>query len=202
MAAEQRPVFRPMTEADYRLIEAESLEKHEYVNGEIYAMASASPMHNRLAMSASLALGNQLRGKPCEPFGSDQRLKVAKTGINTYPNVVVACPPLQYDDDDMTLLDATIIVEVLSPSSEKYDSGAKFLHYAQLPSFKHYVLISQDRVLVGHRWRYGDEWKTEILARRDQMLSLSAIDCRLSLADVYERVDVPSALDMAPPANP
>lgn len=199
MAAEQRPVFSPLSEEAYRIIEAESTEKHEFVNGQIYAMAGGSPTHNDLAGSAYAALYNQLRGKPCVPRGSDQRVKVVKTGINTYPDIVVACPPLTYDGDGMTLLDAAVIIEVLSPSTERYDAGAKFLHYTQMPSLQHYILISQDRIQVEHRRRREDHWSTEIFTQREDTVTLDAITCTLNLAELYERVDVPSAMDIAPP---
>jgi len=197
MVAEPASFF--ISEDEYLRREETSLTKHEFVNGAIYAMAGASPTHNDLAMAASVSLGTQLRGKPCVPRGSDQRVKVEATGINTYPDVVVACPPLRYDSRNITLLDAAVIIEVLSPSTAEYDRTGKFLHYAQLPSLRHYVLVSQDQILVEHRRRDGAKWTTEFHATRDENLTLDAIDCTLSLADLYARLDVPSALDVAPP---
>jgi Uma2 family endonuclease len=187
MAAEQRPVFRPITEAEYRIIEADSLEKHEFINGEIYAMAGAKPNHTRLTNAVSASLFSQLRGKPCEVFSSDQRVKVEATGINTYPDVVVACPPLRFDSDDMTLLDAVVIVEVLSPSTAHYDANAKFAHFSQLPSLRHYLLVEQDRVLVEHRRRGESEWGKEFFSERSDRISLEAIGCELTLDELYER---------------
>ena len=153
MVAEPASFF--ISEDEYLRREEASLTKHEYVNGAIYAMAGASPSHNDLAAAALSALIVQLRGNPCIPRGSDQRVKVEATGINTYPDVVIACPPLCYDSKNITLLDATVIIEVLSPSTAEYDRTGKFLHLAQLPSLRHYVLISQDQVWVEHRRRDG-----------------------------------------------
>lgn len=129
MSAERRPQII-VTEKEYFAFENDSLTKHEYYWGQIYAMAGASIPHNRIAGSAFAALYSQLRGRPCEPFSSDQRLKTGEDGLITYPDVMVVCPPFRQDETaPNTLLDATVIIEVLSPSTENYDRTAKFDFY-------------------------------------------------------------------------
>ena len=194
MAAEHIVFSDFISEAEYREHESHSPEKHEYRDGRIFAMAGASPDHNRLTTAAIISLGTQLQGKPCEPFNADQRVKAGAPGINTYPDVVVACPPLVLDDDNLTLLDATVIIEVLSPSTAQYDRIQKFWNYAQLPSLRHYVLVSQDEIAVEHRKRDGDKWLLEILFAREDELVLDAIECTLKLADLYARLDVKSPI--------
>ena len=167
------------TEAEYIAMEEHSEFKHEYINGSIYAMAGATGRHNDLAGNVFASLHQQLRGKSCKVRGSDQRLKIEATSMYTYPDVLVACPPLRYEGSgEVTLTDATVIIEVLSPSTAEYDRGAKYLHVQRLPSLRHYVLISQDRITVEHRWRGEDgDWKTEILLALDDIASLGAIHC-------------------------
>ena len=192
------------TPEEYVELEALAHTKHEYIDGQIYAMAGATTRHNRLAGNTYASLHRQLRGKDCIPLNSDQRLKIEATGKQTYPDVLVACPPLRYDPsagDDLVLLDATVLVEILSPWTAEYDRGAKFLDYQQLSSLRHYVLISQDRVTVEHRWRAEDgDWKTEVLIALDKSVRLSTISCTLELADIYEGLDIDPALSLLPPA--
>ena len=194
MAAEHVVFSNTITEAEYREREAQSLEKNEYRNGEIVAMAGASPAHNDLSAAALSLLFAQLNRRPCVPRGADQRVKVSATGVNTYPDVVVACPPLVYDNDNLTLLDATVIIEVLSPSTAQYDRIQKFWNYAQLPSLRHYVLVSQDEIAVEHRKRDGDKWLLELLVQREDEVVLDAIECTLKLTDLYARLDVASPI--------
>ena len=194
--------FDYYTPEEYAEMEAVSLSKHEYLDGQIHAMAGATGRHVDLATNVIGNLHAQLRGKNCKVRGSDQRLKIEATGKETYPDVLVACPPLRYaGSGTLVLLDATVIVEVLSPSTAEYDRGAKYLDYQQLPSLRHYVLVSQDRITVDHRWRAQDgDWKTEVLITLDKSLSLSAIECTLELADIYEGLDIDPALSLMPPA--
>lgn len=196
------------TPEEYAELEELAQTKHEYIDGQIHAMAGATTRHNRLAGNTYASLHRQLRGKNCIPLGSDQRLKIEATSKETYPDVLVACPPLRYDPgagDGLVLLDATVIVEILSPSIAEYDRGAKYLDYQQLPSLQHYVLVSQDRVTVKHRWRAPDgDWKTQVFIALDGTVRLSAIECTLDLADIYEALDegldIDPDLSLLPPA--
>lgn len=189
MTAQPRALF---TLAEYREMECHASTKHEYVNGEIYAMAGATPRHNHITRNALTTLTNQLRGKPCVPFGSDQRVHVPETDLDTYPDVTVARPPLAFSpDDENEFCDATVIVEVLSPSTETFDRGGKFLHFKCLPSLCDYVLVSQDRVSVEHRFRdaNSEAWRIDVFVSLDDLLHLCGVEGILSVRDLYERVE-------------
>jgi Uma2 family endonuclease len=130
--------------AEYLALERAAEHRHEYVSGRVYAMTGASREHNVIATNTSRALGNQLSGRPCETYQSDMRVKVSETGMYTYPDVVVACGTPAFEDAYVdTLLNPTVIIEVLSPSTEAYDRGEKFAHYRRLPSLREYLLIAQ-----------------------------------------------------------
>lgn len=187
---------------EYRELERGSEIRHEYVNGHIYAMAGASPRHNDLTGNIFASLHTQLSDAQCRVRMSDQRLKVEATNMESYPDVLVACPPLRYDPSDgYVLLDATVIVEVLSPSTARYDRSGKYLHFQHLPSLRHYLLVEQDFVGVEHRWRGQDgEWKIEVCAALTDTVTLDAIGCALALQDIYRRLDLDPSLSLLPGA--
>jgi Uma2 family endonuclease len=124
--------------------EKRSTEKHEYLRGEVWAMAGGTPEHGRLAANVIRLLGNALEGRPCVVMTSDVRVRVRATDRATYPDTFVVCGPRKTDpDDDNTIINPVIIVEVLSPGTEASDRGEKFAHYQRLESLKDYVLVSQ-----------------------------------------------------------
>ena len=187
-AQRQQEVF--FTYREYLSIENESNRRHEYYQGQIYAMAGTTSRHNSIAMSIARHLGNQLVGRPCQPHGMDQRLYIAEVDLSTYPDIMVACPPHRYSEEDsIALIDATVIVEILSPSTARYDRGTKFQAYQFLPSLRHYVLIETERTEVTH-WRLENEnWRDETFTDLGEMVNLSAVDCNLNLGDIYERIE-------------
>jgi Uma2 family endonuclease len=191
MSAERKPEIY-FTQREYFELERDSPIKHEYHRGQLYAMAGASPRHNDIAASALSSLVVQLRGRPCRPRSTDQRLRIETEDLNTYPDVVVACPPFDYStEDSYTLIDATVIIEVLSPSTAKYDKGIKFDFYCQLPSLRHYVLIEQERMEVEHRWldAQSGAWQRETLTNPQDAVNLVTIGCSLPVAELYESVE-------------
>ncbi len=179
------------TYADYLAHEEASNVKHEYLDGEIYAMAGGTPEHASLAMVIGSSLVTQLEGKPCRVFSSDLRVRVAETGLTTYPDVSVVCGPLQRDNESPeTILNPTVLVEILSDGTESYDRGEKFEHYKRIPSFVEYVLVSQRerRIEVWHR--EGGSWSREEGGSGARMV-LRSIDCELVLDDLYRGVFEP-----------
>lgn len=175
---------------EYWRYESNSIEKSEFYQGTIYAMAGTSTDHNRIAVDVTISLGNQLRDKPCEVFAGDQRIEVEKTTLQTYPNVLVACPPFAYDAGDKhTMTDAVAIIEVLSPSTANYDRKEKFDNYKQLKSLRHYLLIEQKQVKVTHHFKADEQWQSETFASLDDVVNLAAIDCQLELREIYRRID-------------
>src|SRR5207244_42555 len=126
----------------------DSLEKHEFFDGEIFAMAGASTEHNLITGNTIIAIGMALRGR-CQVFPSDMRLFVPATGLYTYADASVICgKPDTNSDNPPALRNPELIVEVLSPTTEAYDRGKKFENYRSIPAFMHYLLVAQDRALV------------------------------------------------------
>src|SRR5579859_3998005 len=174
----------------YLAYERESDLRHEYLNGEIFAMTGASLRHNLIAGSTYVTLYTQLRSGKCTVYPSDMRVKVSRTRLYTYPDISVVCGPPQLEDRIQdTLLNPILIVEVLSPSTESYDRGKKFQHYRTLESLQGYVLIAQDSIRVEYYARQADgRWLLADASGLDASLELPPIGCTLRLADVYEKI--------------
>lgn len=179
------------TAQDYLAFERTSEQKHEFLDGEVYLMAGASANHNLIVGNIYASLHTQLRQRPCVVYPSDMRLKVNATGLYTYPDISVVCDPPRFEDDQRdTLLNPTVIVEVLSPSTENYDRGKKFQHYRTLGSLQEYVLASQDSYRIEHYLRQqDDQWLFSDVSQPDETLALPSIQCTLLLSDVYEKVN-------------
>lgn len=181
-----------MTEAEYIAYELTSTRKHEYYRGEVYAMAGGTEFHNLVAGNTYAALHVQLRRRPCRVYNSDQRLKIVSTGLYTYPDLTIVCGETQFlEPSRLTLINPTVLIEVLSASTERYDRGMKFQHYRTIVSLQEYVLIAQDEHRIEHYSRQaGGLWVLHEALGLAAMLELGSINCTLSLADVYEKVDV------------
>ncbi len=179
-----------MTVAEYLAFERASEEKHEYLNGEIFLMAGATGNHNVVQINTAASLHAQLRKRPCITYGSDMRVRVDDSGLYTYPDISVVCDPPEFEGEDQdTLLNPTLIIEVLSPSTESYDRGRKFQHYRTLASLQEYVLVAQDSAHIERYLRQpGDEWLLADATGLDARIELASIGCTLALADVYEKV--------------
>ena len=182
-----------LTPEEYLAFERKATTKHEYLNGQIVAMSGASFAHNFLTMNTANQLYNQLIGGECQVATSDMRVKVTQIDSYFYPDVVVVCGESRAEDDTFdTLLNPTVVVEVLSPSTKTYDRGEKFEHYQQIASLKEYVLISQDKIRVEHYHRQETGWMQTEFRGLEDVLSLLSIGCELRLQDVYRRVEVAS----------
>lgn len=178
---------------EYLAFERKATTKHEYLNGQIVAMSGASFAHNFITVNIATSLNIQLMEGECRVATSDMRVKVTQIDSYFYPDVVVVCGEPRAEDDTFdTLLNPTLIVEVLSPSTEGYDRGEKFEHYQQIASLKDYILISQDEVHVEYYYRQENEWlQTEFVGLED-VLSVLSIGCELRLSDIYRRVEIAS----------
>ncbi|MGQ0594909.1 MAG: Uma2 family endonuclease [Gammaproteobacteria bacterium] len=188
------PVHRVRyTWAEYLALEASSNVKHEYLDGQIYAMAGGTPEHAALAAAVIGLLFPQLRGSPCRAHDADLRVRVPETGLATYPDVTIVCGPWQRDPDDgNAVTNPTLIVEVLSQSTEDYDRGDKFEHYKTLPSLSEYVLIShrERSIAVWTRDREGP-WTCNTV-RAGEVARLASIAARLDVDELYEAVAEPA----------
>jgi Uma2 family endonuclease len=170
--------------------------KSEYHDGQIYpmneppqGMAGTSRPHNLIAGNLHGEIRNQFKGRPCEAYFSDIRVRVQATGLYTYPDVIVVCGEPRFVDESLdTLLNPNVIVEVLSPSTESWDRGGKFVHYRRLESLRDYVLVSQDKILVEHFTRQGDRWLLTEWSRLEDLLHLESIACEVKLRDIYDKV--------------
>lgn len=175
-----------MEYGEYLALEERSGTKHEYLRGEVLAMAGGTPEHAALASAMTVALGTALRGRPCRLFSSDLRIRVAETDLTTYADVAVVCGRLEVAPDDRNAAtNPVVIVEVLSDSTEAYDRGAKFAHYRHLPSLREYVLVAQDarRVEVYRRNESGRFELFEFVG--GQALELASIGVHVAVDELY-----------------
>jgi Uma2 family endonuclease len=180
---QRKPTFE-----EYLAAERSTEERHDYLAGEVFAMGGASRRHNRLVTNLILALGPQLRQRGCEIYANDMRVRVDAADFAAYPDVVIACGQPRFTDGRQdTLLDPTVLVEVLSPSTADYDRGRKFASYRALPSLRDYLLVAQDRVHVEHFSHQADgSWRLQETTDPTATLDLPSIACRLDLQEVYE----------------
>ena len=181
-----------LTAEEYLEIERKAEYKSEYYQGEMFAMAGASFTHNLLAGNILFGLRRGLGSRPCSVLPSDMRVRVSPRGLYTYPDVVVVCGEPQFPDkQNDTLLNPTLLVEVLSPSTEAYDLGRKFDHYKSIESLGQYLLVATDRIHADLFTRQADgSWLLTSASRMEDSLDLQSVGCRLTLADLYEKVEL------------
>ena len=181
------------TPQEYLALERKAETKSEYYRGEIFAMSGASRIHNLISGNLFALIWNQLRGRACVVFNSDMRVKVDWSGLYTYPDVSALCGEPEFDDEHVdTLLNPSVLVEVLSPSTEDYDRGGKFELYRQIPSLRDYLVVAQDRVFVEHHTRSDDgSWRLVDHRALEDELVLCSIGCSLKLRDIYDKVEFP-----------
>ena len=181
-----------MTTEEYLKFERVSEIRHEYYDGEIFAMTGAKVNHNRIGSNINRFLGNQLADRSCDVFLSDMRVKIQRVDKYTYPDVVVVCGDLELEDEKFdTLLNPVVIIEILSNSTELYDRGEKFAHYRLIPSLQEYILVSQYHCKV-EKFIRGDDgiWRIfDPYTKIDTKIKLESIDCQLSLSEIYHRVE-------------
>lgn len=188
MVAVRKPPF--ISPEAYLNQEREAAYKSEYIDGQIYAMSGASRQHNRITFNVAGLLYAQLGSGRCEGFANDMRVRVNDDSLYTYPDVVVACGEARFESAALdTLLNPTLIIEVLSDSTEKFDRGKKFAHYQRIESLREYVLISQDEARIECFTRQADErWMLSKVEALGGVMPLESIACTLPLAEVYARV--------------
>jgi Uma2 family endonuclease len=180
---------------EYLRLERLSEYKSEYLHGEIFAMTGASRKHNLIAVNTASSLSQQLRGRPCEVYASDMRVKVVASGLYTNPDIVVVCGEPKFEDDYLdTLLNPTVLFEILSKSTERYDRIAKSDYYRTLESLTEHLLVAQDEVRVEHYARQADgQWSLSDLRSIAAVVELESIGCSLALRDVYDKVSLDEA---------
>jgi Uma2 family endonuclease len=175
-----------MSYAEYLAAEALSDVRHEFLNGEVWEMAGGTPEHAGLAAAISGELRGALRGKPCRVFSSDLRIRIQETGLSTYPDVAVVCGQLATAvEDEQAAVNPVVLVEVLSPTTEGYDRGAKAAHYRRIPALREYVLVSpsEPRIEV-HRRTESGRWEL-LEARPGERIELASLGVGLDVSAIY-----------------
>ena len=176
------------TREEYLAYDDASTEKHQFYAGEIFAMSGGSFNHSRISTNAIFQLQTRLSKTPCETMNSDMRV-TTPSGLNTYPDVSVFCGDPELTDNDHTLLNPSLIVEVLSPSTRNYDQGDKFTHYRSIPSLQDYLLIESQSVHIAHYQRQGEhEWLLREYQSLEDELHLNALQLQVTVAKFYENV--------------
>jgi Uma2 family endonuclease len=184
MSAQPHP---GLTQEEYLRIERAAEFKSEYYDGQMYAMSGGSYPHGKIIPNLAAELRQALRGKGCSVTTSEVRVRVSPRGFYTYPDIAVVCGPPQFADDQAdTLLNPTLLVEVLSPSTEAHDRGFKFAQYRQLESLREYALVSQTepRVEVFRRQPAG-EWLLSEVIGVDATCRFDSVGCQVALAEIY-----------------
>jgi Uma2 family endonuclease len=187
-------ITKRYTPEEYLALERNEKFKSEYKNGYITAMSGTSPEHNTIALNFASEIRAQFKGKPGDVYMSDVRLRVTPTGLYTYPDVMAVCGGAQFAEGDLeTLLNPTMIAEVLSRSTERYDRGDKFEDYRTLPSLMEYVLLSQEEVMVERFVRQGEKWVRTEYRDIEESLVLDSIGCVIPLRELYAGLAIAGA---------
>ncbi len=182
-----------MTAQEYLEWEAQQEGKHEFHDGQVWAMAGASANHNWISTALPMYIGPQILSKGCRPFGPDARVATKRGDYYCYPDFTIVCGEPVFEKDVFdTLRNPKVIVEVLSPSTERYDRGLKFEAYSEIESLTDYILISQDKVRVEHFTKSAEGWLLVISTDIDSDLYIRSIGVSVSLKDLYAKVEFPT----------
>lgn len=177
-----------LTAEEYLQFEKESLHKHEYFKGEIFAMAGAGARHNVIFSNLFIGIGSQLKGRPCKPYGSDLRIHIPENTLFTYPDISIICGeivPSQIDADTAIL--PTVLIEILSPSTKNYDRGGKFPLYRDIPALKEYILIDTESISIEvFRINSKGHWELEEYRSIENTLTIPTVTVSMPLKEIYE----------------
>ncbi|GAA4361075.1 Uma2 family endonuclease [Hymenobacter saemangeumensis] len=191
---------RRYTPAEYFALEEQSVVRHEYFDGEVFAMAGASKAHNTIAQNLVIALRSALRGQRCQVFMEGVRLAVQENFYYTYPDVMVSCAPADFQDEYL-VRQPVLIMEVLSPSTAEYDRTEKFSQYRKLASLQHYILVSQATwAMDWYRRDEAGQWIHRLLTEPADILDISDLGLRLPLVEVYEASGI-APIRLGPPTT-
>ena len=185
---------------EYLARERESEERHEFLDGQIYEMAGENPRHGAICTNLTRIVSTQLLGTPCQAFSKDTKVRSgpeapqSTKGLFSYPDLVVVCGEIKFHDQPQhVIINPTVIIEVLSPNTEAFDRGVKWLRYQTwLPTLVHYVMVSQNQPQIEHYSREANgEWRYSRVNQIEGSVTLASIGCTLKLAEVYDRVVFP-----------
>lgn len=184
---------RTWTIEEYLAMEEHSNVKHEYYRGEVFAMSGSKVPHNIVSVNLLSILKNKLKGSKCQPFGSDQRIFIEEASFLTYPDISIICGDIKtYNNDEWNILNPTVLIEVLSPSTKGYDRGEKFELYKHSPTLKEYLLVDPKSVLI-EAWRIGADSKWEITVYKaiEGTLQIPSLSVHIPLEEIYESTPLP-----------
>jgi Uma2 family endonuclease len=175
---------------EYLEMENAALEKHEYYQGEVFAMSGAKLPHNEITSNLLIAIGQKLKGKKCKPFGSDLRIHIPSNTLFTYPDISIFCGKvITLNDDKWNALNPTVIIEVLSKSTKNYDRGEKFKLYRDIATLKEYILVDSESLHIEvFRLNENNHWELEEYNDAENYLQVKAINESLLIAEIYDGV--------------
>lgn len=188
-AVKTHPVF---SDKDYLEFERFAPERHEFLDGGVYAMAGESRSHSKICFNLYGSIYRQLRGKRCSGFSPNMKVRTNEAGLFAYPDFIIVCgDPLPHDEKADVVTNPTVIFEVLSPSTENYDRGEKFLRYTNfIETLEDYVLISQDKPLIEHYSKQDNSgWSKTEIEGLDAVLKLDSVECEIALLELYDLVE-------------
>ena len=177
---------------DYLKMEIASIEKHEYYRGEVFAMAGAKVPHNKISKNLLGTLFGKLKGKKCQPYGSDLRIHIPANTLFTYPDISIICGDIiTLNDDEYNALNPSVIIEVLSKSTKNYDRGEKFKLYRDVPTLKEYILVDSESIHVEiFRLNENNHWELEEYKDSNESIHIKVINESLPIAEIYDNVKV------------
>ncbi|CAN5172300.1 Uma2 family endonuclease [soil metagenome] len=167
-------------------------EKHEYYKGEIFAMSGAKVPHNTITGNLFIALGQQLKGKKCKPFNSDQRIHIPSNTLFTYPDISIICGEIiTLNNDDYNVLNPTVIIEVLSKSTKNYDRGEKFKLYRDIATLKEYIVVDSESIHIEvFRLNENGHWELEEYNSLTDSVTIKAVNEAVFLSEIYDGVRI------------
>jgi Uma2 family endonuclease len=179
-----------VTPEEYLALDREAEVKSEYLAGQIIAFAGASKQHNLIVANILAGIHRQLIDRPCNVYPSDMRVRVSRTGMYAYPDIVVTCGEEQFADDNSDiLLNPIVLIEVLSESTASYDRGDKFDQYRRIESLCEYILVSQKPYRADQYVRQNDtQWLLTEFHRAEDIIRLGSINCELALKEIYAKI--------------
>ncbi len=190
------PVF---SDKEYLEFERFAQERHEFLDGSVYAMAGESLAHSTICFNLHGLIHNQLRGNLCRGFSPNMKVATNEEGLFSYPDLIIICgKPVFHDEKSDVLTNPTIIFEVLSPSTESYDRGEKFLRYTNyIDTLENYILISQDKPFIENYSKQDNfGWQKTVIEGFDAVLKLASVECKVALADLYDLVEFPNDVSL------
>ncbi len=187
MSTAAKPYLSPQ---QYLVKERKAEFKSQYFRGEMFAMAGATREHNLIVGNIVREIGNALKDRHCEVYPSDMRVKIALTGLYTYPDASVVCGEPKFEDDQFDTLDnPTVLFEVLSESTESYDRGDKFRHYREIESLREYVMVTQDRVSVECYQRQANGgWLLREAQTISDSITFESLRVAVAASEIYRNI--------------